>query len=113
MFQPDPTFYCANHTDRQAVAECDHCGKPYCVDCRVEDVAADEAFCSHACREEHSNARGVATLAKERTFLDGYQRPIRAGWALWARSLRALCVHTAPLAIAMGLAVLAVQYGRC
>ena len=105
MFQTDATSYCANHPDRSAVARCDHCGRPFCEDCRVEDVAAEEMFCSRSRREEHSKSREGPALAADRTFLDGYQRPIRTGWLLWAHSLGALCAHTAPLAIAMGLMV--------
>jgi hypothetical protein len=100
----ESALLCANHPEQSAVARCDQCGKPFCGDCRVEDVAADEVYCSDSCHIGRANAKFGAKLTSERVFLEDSVHPIRSGWRLWARSLGPICMNSAMLATLIGLA---------
>ena len=93
----ESTLFCANHPDQSAVARCDHCDKPFCGDCSVEDVAAEEVFCSQPCREERTKTQW--------TKAQGIGQSIRTGWRLWRRSSVAVWLYTAPLAIVIVIAL--------
>ena len=94
MATAEPTLDCAKHPGQPAAERCDHCGAPFCGDCRVEDTAAEEVFCSEPCREKRTKAR-------KSVLLEGFDQPIRTGWRLFARSSVAVWLYTAPLAIAI------------
>ena len=79
--------------------------RPFAGNCRVEDTAAEEVFCSEPCREKRTKARSGPVLASESVLLEGFDQPIKTGWKLWARSLPALCLYTAPIAFIMGIVV--------
>ena len=102
MAHLEAAHYCSTHSDHAAVARCDHCGTPFCGDCRVDDLAAGEEFCSQYCREQRSQTRTGPALATESTLLEGSRRPFASGWRLWASCLGTQCKYTAPLAVTMG-----------
>jgi hypothetical protein len=83
---------CPIHPEELAVAECDRCGSPLCPRCRVEGVVSNNEFCSDACCDAHE-------AATTQQFLRGLDHPIVTGWQLWARSLKPLVIHGAPLAL--------------
>lgn len=83
---------CPTHAGELAVAECDRCGVPLCPRCRVEGVVSNNEFCSDACCDAHE-------AATTQEFLRGLDHPIVTGWQIWARSLKALVIHGAPLAL--------------
>ena len=101
MATAEPTLDCAKHPGQPAAERCDHCGAPFCGDCRVEDTAAEEVFCSEPCREIRSRTRSGPALPSESVLLEGFDQPIKTGWRLFARSSVAVCLYTAPLAIVM------------
>ena len=103
MATAESTLDCAKHPGQPAAGRCDHCGAPFCGDCRVEDTAAEEVFCSEPCREKRTKARSGPALPSESVLLEGFDQPIKTGWKLWARSLPALCLYTAPIAFIMGM----------
>ena len=103
MARAEANTHCAVHPGEPAIARCDHCGKSICRDCRIEDVVADEEFCSESCRDTRSVARGASTLTSARKMLEGAKHPIRTGWWLWARSLGTVCLYSAPIAVALEL----------
>ncbi len=105
MATAESNLFCAKHLDQPAAARCDHCGAPFCGDCRVEDTAAEEVFCSEPCREKRAEARSGPVLPSESELLEGSLHPIKTGWKLWARSLPTLCLYTAPIAFIMGTVV--------
>ena len=97
---------CYQHPEELATATCDHCGKPLCSRCEVEEVAAEEVFCSESCRQEHSAVRISPLKLTDVEIIQNAYSPIRTGWRVWARSIPALSAHIAPLAIFMGLIAL-------
>jgi hypothetical protein len=101
----ETTRYCAKHADRLGVALCDRCGAPFCAaqGCRFEDIVTDEEFCSQYCKDQHTKAQSGLLAATDYALLEGFEHPIKTGWRLWARSVRDLCLYTAPLAFVMGL----------
>ncbi len=103
MATAESTLDCAKHPGQPAAGRCDHCGAPFCGDCRVEDTAAEEVFCSEPCREKRTKARSGPALPSESVLLEGFDQPIRTGWKLWSRSLPAICLYTAPIAFIMGM----------
>ncbi len=105
MAEASSFLSCPNHPGESAASQCDHCGRPFCRKCRVEDVAAEEAFCSRACLETRRANRVEPVVLSDAALLEGADHPIRAGWRLWARSIAPLSLYTAPLAVVMGLLV--------
>ena len=104
MGEVETAALCAKHPELEAIALCDHCGKPLCSRCRVEDVAAEEVFCSHSCRDTHA-ATGTEKTLSEVELIEGLHHPILEGWKLWGRSMATLAIRCAPLAVLMGLTV--------
>ena len=96
MAEASATDFCNRHADQAATGRCDHCGKPFCRDCHIEDVGAEEEFCSVECRERRVSARPGDRTATQEELLEGADHPILTGWKLWARSLPALCSHGFP-----------------
>ena len=94
---------CATHPNELAVAACDHCGKPFCGPCRVEEVGAEEVFCSQFCRTERAAGRPAPIKLSEDALIEGFEAPIRTGWRVWWGSIPALSKHIAPLALLIGL----------
>ena len=108
MGEVETAALCAKHPDKAAIAQCDHCGKPLCSRCRVEDVAAEEVFCSHSCRDTHP-ATGTEKTLSEVELIEGLHHPILEGWKLWGRSMPTLAIRCAPLAVLMVLIMVGVS----
>lgn len=99
---------CVNHPGRSAVTSCAYCDKPVCESCRTELVAAERTFCSERCRDALPGAGGQDPVGNE-VLAAGLAKPIRVGWALWARSMGRITAHGVPLAAFVGLAVWALN----
>ena len=103
MAQAASQTLCAIHPGTQAVALCDLCSKPLCEACRHEEVSTDAVFCSASCLTAHRAVSGGLPGITHAELLEGYKRPIINGWKLWLRSLPALTLHVAPLAVLAGV----------
>jgi hypothetical protein len=88
---------CSRHPGNPSTGFCDRCRRSYCGECRVEDVAADGAYCSEACRDSDPGTEGGAR-ATDDVLLRGYDHPIGTGARNWARSLRSITAAAGPLA---------------
>ena len=82
---------CNRHSDRAASGRCDQCGKPFCHDCVIEHVGAEEEFCSTDCRDQRIGTRPGESVATPEQLLAASDRAFINGWKLWARSLPTLC----------------------
>lgn len=94
---------CSNHSSEKAVGRCVTCGKPFCEDCRVEDVASDESYCSRDCLLATRASSQRVGVRSDAELIEGLSSPIRTGWSLWARSAGAVSLYTAPVAIVLAL----------
>lgn len=91
--------YCARHPQIQSVGNCDRCGKSFCAECRVEDIAADKIYCSEECHAMERNVETDTQLTDDQELLRGYEHPISTGTRTWWRSLRPLSISIAPIAV--------------
>ena len=94
---------CAKHPEELAIDACDHCGKPFCGSCCVEEVGAEKLFCSESCRAESAAGRPATIWLTEDDLIAGFEAPIRTGWRIWWRSIPVFVRHIAPLALVIGL----------
>ena len=93
---------CARHPEQASVATCGRCGRPLCEQCRVESVATDRVFCSERCLGSPSEVELDQETVSNKSLREGLKKPIRIGWALWARSVGSLVVAVVPLAAVGG-----------
>jgi len=93
---------CANHPDRSAVGACGYCGKPVCQLCSMEFVATEQTFCSVHCRDALPLGDGQEP-ASNATLEAGLKKPIRGGWALWARSSGRIAKQVSPIAVVVAV----------
>ncbi len=78
MAKLETASLCTVHPNCAAIALCDHCSKPLCSQCRVEDVAPEEVFCSPERRKTHAATRTKKTI-NERELIDGFHHPFWGG----------------------------------
>ena len=91
--------YCARHPQIQSVGNCDRCGKSFCAECRVEDIAAEKIYCSKECHGMERKVETDTQLTDDQGLLQGYESPYRTGMRTWWRSLRPLSISIAPIAV--------------
>lgn len=102
-----PGAICARHPGKASAGTCDRCGKSFCGECRVEDVAAERVYCSDECRNAERATR--PDTRTDDALLQGYSHPILVGARSWARSLGPVTAAVGP--IAGGAAVLTLLFG--
>ncbi len=91
--------YCVRHPQIQSVGNCDRCGKSFCAECRIEDIAAEKIYCSKECHGMERKVENDTQLTSDQALLQGYESPHSVGMRTWRRSLRALSISIAPLAV--------------
>jgi len=95
MSQADPNASCTNHPAAPAVSSCNHCSKPICKECIVEEVGGDLIFCSSDCRDAYLRIESNLSSVSKTDLIDGLNNPIVNGWKLWGRSFKSLIPYLA------------------
>ena len=93
---------CADHPERASVGLCSRCARPLCAECAHESVSTERVFCSERCAGASRRVEGEEAAVDNERLRAGLERPIRAGWWLWARSLGEVAAAALPVAALLG-----------
>ena len=75
---------CATHPEALSTGDCAACRKPFCAACAVEDISAELAYCSNACRDTQQGGPALSGRSNAE-LIAGLESPIRTGWQLCSR----------------------------